>query len=191
HHGCKWKWFAFAFNGQLANFAELRSELLSLADYHLTRETDTEVLMHYIAHELRGDERPDLVEVFRGLSQKFDGAYNLVFLNAMGDMVVLRDPLGVRPLCYAQDGPLFGAASESVALHNLGFREVPSLEPGELIVIQDNQLRRERFAAPRKRTAHCFFEWIYFANVASVLDGRSVYLARATLGEELAHQERR
>jgi amidophosphoribosyltransferase len=77
-----------------------------------------------------------------------------------------------------------------VALHNLGFREIHSLEPGEMIVIQDNQLRRERFAPPR-RTAHCFFEWIYFANVASVLDGRSVYLARATLGEELAQQEQR
>ena len=66
-HGCKWKWFSIAFNGQLANFAELRAELLSLADYHLTRETDTEVLMHFIAHALRGDERPDLVEVFRRL----------------------------------------------------------------------------------------------------------------------------
>jgi amidophosphoribosyltransferase len=187
-HACKWKWFSIAFNGQLANFAELRAELLSLADYHLTRETDTEVLMHFIAHALRGDERPDLAEVFGELSRKFDGAYNLVFLNAMGDMVVLRDPVGVRPLCYAQDGPLFAAASESVALHNLGFPEVRSLEPGELIVIQDNQLRRERFA-PRRRTAHCFFEWIYFANVASVLDDRSVYLSRSRLGEELARQE--
>src|SRR5947209_2950039 len=189
-HACKWKWFSIAFNGQLANFADLRAELLSLADYHLTRETDTEVLMHYIAHALRGDERPDLVEVFRDLSAKFDGAYNLVFLNAMGDMVVLRDPLGLRPLCYAQEGPLFGAASESVALHNLGFRDVHSLEPGEMIVIQNNQVIRERFA-PRRRSAHCFFEWIYFANVASVLDGQSVYLSRAALGEELARQERR
>ena len=51
--------------------------------------------MHFLAHELRGDERPDLVEVFRDLSQKFDGAYNIVFLNAMGDMVVLRDPIGL------------------------------------------------------------------------------------------------
>src|SRR5947207_3261388 len=93
-HACKWKWFSVAFNGQLANFAELRAELLSLADYHLTRETDTEVLMHYIAHALRGDDRPDLVDVFRDLCQKFDGAYNIVFLNAIGDMVVLRDPLG-------------------------------------------------------------------------------------------------
>src|ERR1700722_8372209 len=96
HHGCKWKWFSFAFNGQLANFSDLRSELLNLADYHLVRETDTEVIMHYLAHELRGDARPDLVQVFRGLSEKFDGAYNLVFLNAMGDMAVLRDPKGFR-----------------------------------------------------------------------------------------------
>src|SRR5438046_9435578 len=48
HHGCKWKWFSFAFNGQLANFAELRAELLELADYHLVRETDTEVIQNYI-----------------------------------------------------------------------------------------------------------------------------------------------
>ncbi len=189
HHGCKWKWFSFAFNGQLANFSELRAELLSLADYHLTRETDTEVIQHYISHELRGDERADLVQVFRNLTAKFDGAYNLVFLNAMGDMVVLRDPKGIRPLCYAQDGPLFAAASESVPLLNLGFQEVHTLEPGEMIVIQDNHIRRVRYA-PKQARAHCFFEWIYFANVASTLDDRSVYLARAALGRELARQER-
>src|SRR5579871_2120351 len=97
-HGCKWKWFAFAFNGQLANFAELRDELLTLSDYHLTRDTDTEIIMHYLSHELRGEERPDLVEVFRNLSRLFDGAYNIVFMNAMGDMVVARDPKGFRPL---------------------------------------------------------------------------------------------
>jgi amidophosphoribosyltransferase len=189
HHGCKWKWFSFAFNGQLANFTQLRAELLSLADYHLTRETDTEVIMHYLSHELRGDDRPDLVQVFRNLSQKFDGAYNIVFLNAMGDMVVLRDPKGIRPLCYAQDGPLFAAASESVPLLNLGFSNIRSLEPGEMIVIQDNHVRLERFA-PKQTPAHCFFEWIYFASVASTLDERSVYLARAALGRELARQER-
>src|SRR5262245_23642533 len=177
-HGCRWKWFSFAFNGQLANFTDLRAELLQLADYHLTRETDTEIIQHYLAHELRGDERRDLVQVFHNLSEKFDGAYNLVMLNAMGDMVILRDPKGFRPLCYAQDGPLFAAASESVPLVNLGFRDIHSLEPGEMIVIQDNEVRFERFA-PKKPTAHCFFEWIYFANVASTLDERSVYLTRS------------
>jgi amidophosphoribosyltransferase len=191
HHGCKWKWFAFAFNGQLANFADLRNQLLTHTDYHLTRNIDTEIIMHYLSHELSqcGDERPDLADVFRRLSEKFDGAYNLVFLNAMGDMVVLRDPSGFRPLCYAQDGRLFAAASESVALLNLGFPDVHSLEPGEMIVIQDGEMRRARFA-PRRNPAHCFFEWIYFANVASNLDGRSVYLTRSALGKELARQER-
>ncbi len=188
-HGCKCKWFSFAFNGQLANYTELRSQLLSLADYHLTRETDTEIIQHYLAHQLRDDQRPDLVEVFRALSAKFDGAYNIVYLNAMGDMVILRDPKGFRPLCYAQDGPLFAAASESVALVNLGFKEVHSLAPGELILIHNNEIRRERFA-PSSKTSHCFFEWIYFANVASSLDERSVYLTRAELGKELARQER-
>jgi amidophosphoribosyltransferase len=188
-HGCKWKWFAFAFNGQLTNFAELREQLLRNHDYHLTRDNDTEVIMHYIAHEMRGDDRPDLVEVFRNLAAKFDGAYNLVFLNAMGDMVVLRDPLGLRPLVYAQEGPVFGAASESVALQNLGFRTIKSLAPGEMILIRDGELSVHRFAeSPRK--AHCFFEWVYFANVASTLDERSVYLSRARLGQELARQEK-
>jgi len=129
-HGCKWKWFAFAFNGQLANYSHLRERLLTQTDYHLTRDTDTEIIMHYLSHELRGDARPDLVQVFRNLSRKFDGAYNIVFMNAMGDMAVLRDPTGFRPLCYAKDGPLFAAASESVPLLNLGFREIRSLEPG-------------------------------------------------------------
>ncbi len=190
HHGCKWKWFAFAFNGQLTNFTELRDQLLTQTDYHLTRNIDTEVIMHYLSHELSqcGDDRPDLVRVFSRLSEKFDGAYNLVFLNAMGDLVVLRDPNGFRPLCVAQDGQLFAAASESAPLLNLGFREVRSLEPGEMILIQDGEIRQERFAA-RRTPSHCFFEWIYFANVASTLDERNVYLTRAALGKELARQE--
>ena len=189
-HGCKWKWFSIAFNGQLANFAELRAQLLDLTDYHVTRETDTEIIMHYLAHALRRDERADLVEVFRDLCRQFDGAYNIVFLNAMGDMVIVRDPKGFRPLCYAQEGSLFAAASESVPLLNLGFGNIRSLQPGEIIVIQDGRVRRDRIAPPQKR-AHCFFEWIYFANVASTLDERSVYVTRAALGKELAREERR
>ena len=178
HHGCKWKWFAIAFNGQLANFADLRTQLLELTDYHLTRETDTEVIMHSLAHVLRGDERVDLVDAFTELCSRFDGAYNIVFLNAMGEMAIVRDPHGFRPLCYAQDGGLFAAASESVPLLNLGFRDIRSMEPGEIIVIQDNKVRHGRIAPPARRS-HCFFEWIYFANVASTLDDHSVYLTRA------------
>jgi amidophosphoribosyltransferase len=105
-------------------------------------------------------------------------------------MFVARDPLGIRPLCYAIEGPLFAAASESVALANLGFRResIKSLEPGHAVIIQNGLLTIKRFAASPKQ-AHCFFEWIYFANVASTLDDRSVYLTRKALGKELAQVE--
>jgi amidophosphoribosyltransferase len=190
HHLQRRKWFSFAFNGQLANYTELRDKLLAEDDHHLTRTTDTEIIMHEISRELSGDRRMPLIKVMRNLARRFDGAYCLVFLNAQGDMFVARDPLGIKPLCYAIDGPLFAAASESVALLNLGFppASIQSLAPGEAVTITDGQLRIERFSDTTRR-AHCFFEWIYFANVASTLDERSVYLSRKALGEELARLE--
>jgi amidophosphoribosyltransferase len=188
-HGRKTKWFAVAFNGQLANYQELKSELLAKGDYHLKRDTDTEILMHSISYELQDHAHAiDWVEVFGRLSERFDGAYNIVLLTAAGELVVARDPLGIRPLCVAEQGPLFAAASESVPLANLGFREFRSLEPGTLMVASDQGVRHERYAAARK-PAHCFFEWVYFANVASTLDDRSVYLSRSALGRELARLE--
>jgi amidophosphoribosyltransferase len=101
-----------------------------------------------------------------------------------------RDPLGIKPLCYAKEGNLFAAASESVPLLNVGFQpeNIKSLAPGHAITIANGQFSIERFAAS-ERTAHCYFEWIYFANVASELDERSVYQVRAALGRELAQTE--
>jgi amidophosphoribosyltransferase len=190
HHLEKRKWFAFGFNGQLANFQELRDKLLSEADNHLARENDTEIIMHEISRELSGDRRPRLVDVMRSVSQRFDGAYSIVFLNAQGDLLVARDPLGIKPLCYAKEGNLFAAASESVALLNLGFQpeNIHSLAPGHAITIANGKFAIEQFASSERR-AHCYFEWIYFANVASTLDERSVYLSRTRLGEELARLE--
>ena len=190
HHLQKHKWFSFAFNGQLANYLHLRDKLLAEDDHHLARETDTEIILHEISRELSGDRRMPFVDVMRHLATRFDGAYSLALLNAQGEMLVARDPLGIKPMCYAIDGPLFAAASESVALVNLGFpsSSVRSLEAGEAVIISNGQIRLERFS-DNPRRAHCFFEWIYFANVASTLDGRSVYLSRKTLGEELARLE--
>ena len=188
-HGRKTKWFAFAFNGQLANYQELKRDLLSHGDYHLTRDTDTEIIMHSLSYELQGEGPTiDWQGVFNRLSDRFDGAYNIVLVTASGDLVVARDPWGFRPLCIAEHGPLFAAASESVPLANLGFKNIRSLEPGTLAVANRYGVRIERFAAS-PRHAHCFFEWIYFANVASTLDDRSVYLSRAALGQELARLE--
>jgi amidophosphoribosyltransferase len=190
HHVEKRKWFSFAFNGQLANYVPLRDELLANGEYHLARDTDTEIIMHEISRQLSGDSRPSLIEVCSNLAARFDGAWCLVMINALGELLIARDPLGIRPLCYAKEGPLIAAASESVALTNLGFaaESIHSLLPGQAITVVDGQYRIERFA-PNPRRAHCFFEWIYFANVASTLDDRSVYLSRKTLGEELARLE--
>ncbi len=189
HHLQKHKWFAFAFNGQLANYAALRDKLLAEDDHHLTRTTDTEIIMHEISRELSGDRRPALIDVMRNIATRFDGAYSLVLVNAQGEMLIARDPLGNKPLCYAIEGPLLAAASESVALANLGFHveSIKSLSPGHAITVVDNQFKIEKFADPRP--AHCYFEWIYFANVASTIDDRSVYLARKSLGDELARME--
>ena len=190
HHLKKHKWFSFAFNGQLTNYAELRDELLDNEDNYLARETDTEIFMHQISRTLAASRHPLMSDVCRHLANSVDGAYSMVMLDALGNMMVARDPLGIKPLSYAIEGAMFGAASESVALLNLGFsaESICSLPPGHAAIIADGKLQFEQFA-PSPRTAHCFFEWVYFSNVASTLDGRNVYLSRKALGEELARLE--
>ena len=188
HHGRRWKWFSFAFNGQLANYVELRNRLLSKRDYHFSLDTDTEILMHSLAYRLRGDRPTPLPCMMGSLARNFDGAYNVAFLDASGRMFVARDPAGVRPLCWGVQGRLFAAASESVALMNMGFTDIHSLDPGCMVVVDNGTLRVERFA-PSPRRAHCFFEWVYFSNVASWSDSSSVYEARARSGRRLAEME--
>lgn len=190
-HIHKHKWFSFGFNGQLANYAELRAKLMREGEHHLARDTDTEIIMHELGRELSlAPPNMGIAEVFGKVVSQFDGAYSLAFLNAKGEMLLARDPLGIKPLCYALEDSLFAAASESVALLNLGFKpeNIHSLKPGHIIVVNEHGMQIEQFAESR-RLGHCFFEWIYFANVASTLDDRSVYMSRTRLGEELARLE--
>ena len=190
HHFNRRQWFTFAFNGQLANYPELAADILSQPDNHLVRETDTEVLMHAFSQQIEKQESDCLIEMMREVAKKLDGAYSLAMLNAKGEMLIARDPLGIKPMCYAVSGAMFAAASESVALLNLGFKrsEIESLKPGHAITIVDGKIEFHQFAEKTGR-AHCFFEWIYFANVASTLDDRGVYTTRTNLGKELAEQE--
>ena len=189
-HIQKRKWFSFGFNGQLANYPELRAEILADGENHLARDNDTEVILHAIGRELAGDSDPSPTELLAAISRRFDGAWNIALLDARGRLIVARDPLGIRPMEYAVEGGLVAAASESVALLNLGFatESIRSLEPGTALVVEGGGYRIERFAESPRR-AHCFFEWIYFANVASTMDERGVYLVRKHLGEELARLE--
>ncbi len=190
HHGRKWKWFAFCFNGNVANYAEVRENLLEKdkGDYHLAHETDTELLMHHLSYALKGDEKPSFVEIYSHIAETVDGAYSLAFLNADGDLVLARDPQGFRPLVWGRRGNLVGAASESLALVNQGFKEIQDVPPGHLLHVTKSGVKLEQFA-PSPRNSHCFFEWVYFANVASNINQRSVYLARTKLGETLADSE--
>jgi amidophosphoribosyltransferase len=186
-HGRMWKWFAICFNGNLANYDTLKAELESNG-YHITYHSDTEVMMHYLNREMRGDEPPDFPTMFANLTRIFDGAFNIAFLNAAGDLVVMRDPLGIKPMCYAVQDDLLVVASESVVHHNLNIRDVKMLEPGEMIIANRDGYRVERFwpEGPRR---YCFFEWVYFSNLASSQEGRSVYHVRNDIGRELAAQE--
>ena len=194
HHFDTRQWFTFGFNGQLSNFKELARDLLENDNHHLVRNSDTEVLMHELTKELTADPDICLVKLIGNIAQRLDGAYSIAYINAKGEMLIARDPLGIKPMRYAVEDSLFAAASESVALLNLGYKResIKSLPPGHAITIIDGKIKVQSYLkedAPQK-SAHCFFEWIYFANVASTLDDRSVYLTRTELGKEMARLEK-
>ncbi len=187
HHGRKWKWFSFAFNGNIANFSELKSQL-EKKQYHLVRNLDTELILHFLEKEQLGERRKPLDKVFANLVEIFDGAYNIVYINAEGHLAAMRDPLGIRPMCYTVSDYFVGAASESVALENVCDNGTKDLKPGEVLLVENDSVELKRYAKSPKR-AHCMFEWVYFANAASIIEGKSVYHVRWKLGEELAKNE--
>ncbi len=184
-HGNKNKWFSFCFNGNISNYADLKAGL-ERDNYHLVRDTDTEVIMHLFSKAIK--ESNSYLEIFKRVSDNLDGAYNIAFIDANGTLIAARDPLGFHPLCYSIRGDELAFASESVALESIGFTDIKDLAPGEMIIKEKGNIRIERFSNQKKK-AHCFFEWVYFANPASVLDSTLVYKARHSLGKELAKLE--
>ncbi|MDR1960214.1 MAG: amidophosphoribosyltransferase [Planctomycetaceae bacterium] len=205
YHFRRSKWFSFAFNGNIANYKTLREKLRRDEDICITGHTDTELIVYeisrLIARQLSDQDKQqtgnvDHLSIARELANRLDGAYCLTYLTAQGELVVARDPNGLKPLCYAFDGEMFAAASESVALFNIGFsqEQIKPVPPGTIIVVTENGLSRENGFVPQPfveqpNRKHCFFEWVYFANVASKIDSKSVYVARKRLGEELARRE--
>ena len=198
YHFRKAKWFSFAFNGNIANYQSLFDERLKNDEIKFSGNTDTELIVYeisrIIAEQLHGRNKRttkgDHIDICRKLAERLDGAYCLTYLTATGELVVARDPNGLKPLCFAFDGCLFAAASESVALFNLGFthEQIKPVSPGEMLLVTQNGIESHTFVE-KQNPKHCFFEWVYFANVASKIDNCSVYMARKRLGEELANRE--
>ena len=196
-HGRKSKWFSLAFNGNLANYAQLKSGLEEVG-YNMTYDSDTEVIMHFLSREVQShkpEEELNFKEIFKNLLTDFDGSWNIAFLNADGKMVAVRDPLGLRPMCWgvSKDDVLV-FSSESVVLSNLQI-EAHDLNPGEMIIVEgakenshDNKVSIIQYTPP-KPPNYCFFEWIYFGHLASVIDGESTYNVRERIGKELAKEE--
>ena len=126
----------------------------TIDDNYLSRETDTEVLMHQICAALSTERRPPLMDVCRHLARKFDGAYSIVFFDALGNMMVARDPLGIKPLSYAVEGPVVrrGQRERGPAEPRLRGREhqVGSAGPcdhDQRRQVRDSALRRARASA--------------------------------------------
>jgi amidophosphoribosyltransferase len=185
-HGKKNRWFSLAFNGNIANYPELVKEM-EKDNYHFARKTDTEILILLLAKFIK--KQNTLTESFTKLSKYLDGAYNIAFIDAERTLACCRDPLGIRPLCYAEENGKFAFASESVALQSIGFTNIKDLEPGKILIHKEGKTKIETFAESKKK-AHCFFEWVYFAHAASRIDGKVVYNVRYNLGKELAKIEK-
>ena len=187
-HGRKTKWFSLSFNGNLANYAQLKSGLEEVG-YNMTYDSDTEVIMHFLSRELQEHkpwEKPDFWEIFKKLVGPFDGSWCMSFLNADGHMVAVRDPLGLRPLCYGIKDGLLVFASESVVLSNMQM-EAQDLPPGHMLWTDGEEFEVREYYKPTPK--YCFFEWIYFGHLASVLEKESTYHVRERIGEELAKEE--
>ena len=130
----KWKWFAMAFNGNIANAREMQNEL-KRNQYFLKTTSDTEVLMHKIAQGLGPDSPLPLQSAFEHMQKDLDGSYNIVFLNAQGQLVIARDARGFKPLCYVDTPDFFLAASENFALFPFVRDVIQYVQPGAMITI--------------------------------------------------------
>src|SRR5437016_6893980 len=168
---------AVAHNGNLINGPALREQL---PGEFLKSTTDSEAIALLLLHA----EGPALRERMIATFPLLRGAYSLVIL-AEGKLYAMRDPWGMRPLCIGHIDENWIIASESCALDRIGATFVRKIEPGEFITIDESGMHSEILVrVPRKSL--CVFEYIYFSDATSQLNGRYVYTVREALGRELA-----
>ncbi len=182
-----------AHNGNLTNAQALKAELFSADHRHINTESDTEVLVNVLAHELERTTRglpltpQDVFSAVGNVHRRIRGSYAVVSLIAGHGLLAFRDPYGIRPLCIGRgaDGTVM-IASESVALEGTGHHLERNIAPGEAVFVDLKGNVHARQCAEHPQLSPCIFEYVYLARPDSVLDGISVYQARLNLGETLA-----
>ena len=182
-----------AHNGNLTNARRLRRELFDTDHRHTNTESDSEVLLNVLAHELARAtsgaplRTADVFAAVRAVHQRIKGSYAVVALIAGYGLLAFRDPYGIRPLCLGKgaDGTVM-VASESVALEGTLHQLDSDVAPGEAVFVHlDGRIEREQ-CAPNSMLYPCVFEYVYLARPDSIMDGISVYQARLNMGETLA-----
>jgi len=188
-------------NGNLTNTEQLKSELFRQDLRHVNTNSDSEVLLNVLAHELQENAtnyKLDPATIFAAVSgvyRRCRGAYAVVAMVAGYGLLAFRDAFGIRPLVFGRSespqGTEYMVASESVALDSLGFELVRDVAPGEAIFIDQEGNFHSRQCTPTASLNPCIFEFVYLARPDSVIDGISVYETRLRMGESLAEKIKR
>ncbi|MDD5249421.1 MAG: amidophosphoribosyltransferase [Rhodocyclaceae bacterium] len=188
-----------AHNGNLTNADELRHDMFLQDLRHMNTNSDSEVLLNVLAHELQAASQnryqvdPETIfKAVAGVHRRVRGAYAVVAMIAGYGLLAFRDPYGIRPLVVGRNetptGIEYLVASESVAIDTLGFKLLRDVEPGEAILVDVHGRFQSRQCAERTVHAPCMFEYVYLARPDSLMDGISVYEARVKMGEFLAEK---
>ena len=195
---------SLAHNGNLTNAEEIRNILTSEHRRHVNTTSDSELLLNLLAMELHsrtpnvqidGESHVDVNSIFESVSalhSQITGGYACVSLISGYGILAFRDPYGIRPLIFGSrevDGEKeWVVASESVAIHALGFNVERDVAPGEAVFITSSGQLFSQQCASETHHSPCIFEHVYFARPDSIIDGISVYQARLNQGQRLAER---
>lgn len=172
---------AIAHNGDIINSMELRHEL-KLSGHKFKSDTDSEVIFHLLSIEYSKNQ--DIISSIKKISKKLIGSYSLVIL-INNDLIVVRDPTGIKPLSLGKKDDITLVASETVAFDAIGGEYIRAVKPGEIMIINNEIKSFQMENSESMKKAHCMFEYVYFARPDSILDDRNVYDVRLKIGKSL------
>jgi len=172
---------SIAHNGNLVNIDGIRKQLQDDGALFQT-STDTEIIIHLLARE----NGSTLAEKLGKVLNKIEGAYSLILLTP-NEIIAARDPHGIRPFCMGKLKDTLVFASETCALDLLGAKYVREVNPGEIIVANDDGFYSQQFAEPQE-PKHCIFEYIYFSRPDSQIFGKNVDKMRRAFGRKLSRE---